>query len=257
MGNLQPSLATSTEPVSLWLFARQIAGRECDAYLAWYDAKRGYMRAVDFERVAISVKRRWPNLDETQLFLRELRALEERAARLRGWARHLLATVIPSKVRRELLKGHHLITGRNSLGERVSLTIDDLAGLDIDLTSNSLIGPTTAYTDVSIRPAKPHTLSASAYGIEEGEGELQPAVAPNRRPGPKPLGEEPLTTLIGEVAERVLSAQQPVVKRGWRAAVHREIVGQLSTIQPPPSQSSIEKGARPFLDQWEAKQSGN
>jgi hypothetical protein len=118
------------------------------------------MRAVDFERVAISVHRRWPNLDETQLFLRELRALEERATRLRGWAQHLLAIVIPSKVRRELLKGHHLITGRNSVGERVPLTIDDLVGLNIDLSLNRLVGPTTAYTDVSVRPA----LTASDNG---------------------------------------------------------------------------------------------
>lgn len=159
MGDLQPSITASTEPVSLWLFARQIAGRECDAYLAWYDAKRGYMRAVDFERVAISVQRRWPNLDETQLFLQELRALEERATRLRGWARHLLATVIPSKVRRELIKGNRVITGLNGAGERVSLTLDDLAGLNIDLSSNSLIGPTTAYTDVSVRVVETASLT--------------------------------------------------------------------------------------------------
>ena len=257
MGYLQPAIAAGTEPVSLWHFAKRIAGRECAAYVTWFEATATHMRAIDHDRVAASVQRRWPTLEDPELFIRENEARERRARRLRSWAAHLLTSVIPTKVRRELFKDSYLITGRNSAGERVSLTLDDLAGLNIDLSSNSLIGPTTAYTDVSVRPAKAHTLSVPANGVEEGEGELQPTAAPNRRPGPKPLGEEPLTTLIGEVAERVLSAQQPVVKRGWRAAVHREIVEQLSTIQPPPSQSSIEKGARPFLDQWEKKQSGN
>jgi hypothetical protein len=153
MGYLQTDLAASTEPVSLWQFAKRIAGRECSAYDIWFEATAIRMRAIDHDRVAASVQRRWPALVDPELFIRENEARERRAKRLRGWAAHLLATVIPSKVRRELIKDSYLITGRNSAGERVSLTLDDLAGLNIDLSSNCLIGPTTAYTDISVRLA--------------------------------------------------------------------------------------------------------
>jgi hypothetical protein len=152
MGYLQPAIAAGTEPISLWHFAKRIAARECTAYVTWFEATATRMRAIDHDRVAASVQRRWPTLEDPELFIRENEARERRAKRLRGWAAHLLASVIPTKVRRELIKDSYLITGRNSAGERVSLTLDDLAGLNIDLDSNSLIGPTTTYTDVSVRP---------------------------------------------------------------------------------------------------------
>jgi hypothetical protein len=254
MGDLQPSLTASTEPVSLWLFARRIARRECNAYLAWFDAKRGYMRAVDFERVAISVQRRWPNLDETQLLLRELRALEERAARLRGWARHLLETVIPSKVRRELLKGNHVITGRNGAGERVPITIDDLASLEIDLSSHSLIGPTTAYTGVSVRPLEHERRSEPSEEIQPHALISEVSTLSGPRPGPKSDGKVPVATQACDQMKALLSSQEASLPRGRKfpRGVRTRLIQSLAR-QLRSDESTVRKAVQPLLDEWETE----
>jgi hypothetical protein len=258
MAELEPSINSSTEPVSIWLFARRIAGRECDAYIAWHDAKRGSMRAVDFDRVTASVKRRWPSLDETQLFLRELKVLDDRAARLRGWAWHLLATVIPSKVRRELLRGGYRITGRNSAGKRVLISLDDLAGLNVDLGSNCLIGPTTAFTDVSVRPLEYERRSEPSEEIEALSLTSEVVAPSDIRPGSKPIGKVPVATQAYDQMKGLLLAQEASLPRGRkfprgvRSQLTRDLARRLGS-----DESTVRKAVQSLFDEWERKYPGN
>lgn len=256
MEELAPSFVGSSVPISLWRFAKLVARRECAAYEAWYDATPTRIGAIYYDRVVKSVRSRWPALLDPALCSRENEALERRAGQLRGRAGYLLATVIPSKVRRELLKGNYLITGRNSAGERIPITIDDLAGLEIDLSSHSLIGPTTAYTGVSICPIEGQCCTELANGLGQEADKSGATASRDCRPGPKPSHEKPLKVLVAEIAVEIVEAQCPKTSRGWRTAIQGQIAERLAQDYPKLSRSLIEKYSRDTLNRWEFGPSG-
>ncbi|WP_404289693.1 hypothetical protein ACD578_25740 [Microvirga sp. RSM25] len=214
------------------------------------------MGAIYYERAIKSVQSIRPDLLDPRLFHLENQALDRKAGQLRGWAAHLLATVIPSKVRRELLKGNHLITGRNNAGERVPITIDDLASLEIDLSSHSLIGPAAAYTGVSVRPVEGQCSTELPHELGQEADTSEAPTSRDCRPGPKPPHEKSLKVLVAEIAFELVEAQAPKTPRGWRTAIHGQIAGRLAKDYPKLSRSVIEKYSRYTLDQWEFGPSG-
>ena len=140
-------------PLNLWGFAKLIAPHRCRAYLAWHDVgTTAPLSQAAERRIRHETLRREPKAEECNWSLYSDSALRDRVWRLRENAKHLIKTVLPSHVRSALRTGRYKVTGVGSDGRRTEINDDDLAGLDIDLERNCLIGPTIAFERISVRP---------------------------------------------------------------------------------------------------------
>jgi hypothetical protein len=212
------------------------------------------MGAIYHNRVVKSVRSRWPTLLDPALFRREDEALDRKARQLRGWATHLLATVIPWKVRRELLKGNHLITGRNGAGERVPIPVDELACLNIEIGLGSLGNPTTVFTDILIQAVKDEQRAVPTDEVKAHALISEVATLSSPRPGPKSDGKVPVATQAYDQMTALLSSQETSLPRGRKLprGVRTRLIRSLAQ-QLRSDESTVRKAVQPLLDEWETE----
>lgn len=161
-------------PTSLWIFAKRRFPLRCNAYLAWWDVRGTTVSENIRERVERQLDTiSWPRTEEWKSCLKAIRLQDEKAASLRRNAQHLIGTDLPHKVRQELLTdlvaGRCILTGRRHQdGERENITIDDLAGMVVDLGKSSLVGPTSGFFNVVV--------TERAAGDVATDGSAEPAI---------------------------------------------------------------------------------
>ena len=169
-----PELVNYNEPTNLWNFARRRFPLRCNAYLAWWEVRGTTVSENIRERLARQLDTlSWPRAEEWKSCLKAIRLQDEKALSLRRNAQHLIGTDLPHKVRQELLTdlvaGRSILTGmRHQDGEREKITIDDLAGMEVDLGKSSLVGPTSVFFNVVV--------TERAAGDVATDGGAEPAI---------------------------------------------------------------------------------
>ena len=154
---------SSNAPINLWALARQFAPVRCRQYVLWVGMTVGGLGILTHRRVKLVVQREWRFLrhyDEDLglqdydpgLIKKEDELLTERAEEYRTAAFSVLLPRIKNQVRRALMSGAYHVTGTSNSGNRVELSINDMACLDIDITMGTMFNHISRFERITIKP---------------------------------------------------------------------------------------------------------
>lgn len=141
--------------LTLWQYAKAHFPLRCNAYLKWFDASTTTISDNAGRRAEQTAARmpgtRWPH----ETILAEIEEKTRAAEKYRFLARHILAVDLPSLVRKALVRdlnaGRVEISGRQTAHPtREAVDSRDIAVMEIDLGTSSLIGTGVTWSDVSV-----------------------------------------------------------------------------------------------------------
>lgn len=157
-------------PVNLWGLAQVAMRRDVEKYLRWLNASP---EDEEVRQLAEAELASYPLSflpDDREAAFRS--AKDRQAQWLRFRASEELLVDIGVSLRPVLMSGEYKVTARRGPeGERLTLTAEDLAGLNVRLVDGTLWNRTTRYTDVAVTPA--------------GSNSPAPFAAPAGRVGPQ------------------------------------------------------------------------
>ncbi|KAF0140361.1 MAG: hypothetical protein FD153_797 [Rhodospirillaceae bacterium] len=155
-------------------------------------------------------------LDE--VFARRDKAFARRVEMLRFNAGVLLHSKIPHFVWKALLGGRYKVTGKDRDGKRVSITREDMAGLDVDLAHNRLVGGggSLAFDAVAIVPVADTTIMDDSHRKRGPMSKVSLRVQSTMRDDLKKYGRK----WLEEMTEEAMHAQYDASRDTCRKARH-------------------------------------
>lgn len=203
----------------------------------------------------------WPRAEEWKSCLKAIRLQDEKASSLRRNAQHLIGTDLPHKVRQELLTdlvaGRCILTGRRHQdGERENITIDDLAGMEVDLEKSTLVGPTSGFFNVVVTERAAGDVAT--YGSAEPAIDGPPLVV---RPTPDTSTDQPLSPRETQKSDtekrwrKVFERTQEILQehpklRGHPSAILTKLMAEDGRGNDPSKRDSVVRGLNKRYRGW-------
>ena len=172
--------ATEPPPWNLWQFAWTVCPLLCKAAARFGQddppiAAKGYIRAE------IRASRRYPSLQPWETVGLVGEEIARRKQEMRRFARHLINSEIPTRVRRKLAVGGYQVTSSGASGKRTALPQEILGGLEPDFYHSRLKGDGAEFRDVRVMPIEVSATPAAGSESSKAAPSLRPSDASLRR----------------------------------------------------------------------------
>lgn len=140
--------------ITLWDISVLVCPCRCRAYQAWYDAEPATLGPTATRAAEMAASRLYPQHSSSEWTAEVVKESERRAKMRLDRAAHLIRIHIPKAVREELCSGKYQVVARDPAGKKVTLSSEELVGLEVDLAGKRLVGPNRVFDVIDVVSTK-------------------------------------------------------------------------------------------------------